>query len=212
MHTHHARLIFSSSPSALKQFVSDCQRDSEVTVYKYSTVSITDVRQLITTAYLKPTVLPTRTIMIVALSIAGEAQQALLKILEEPPLSTRFVLWLRPGAVLLPTLRSRLAAESLTMVKQLGVEESRSSAFTEFLQSAYATRLEFVATITKNKNLTVLAEISSSLGEYLVGTSDLATATRSQLLWCLSQLELRGASKKMLWEEISLRLPVEATR
>jgi len=29
-----------------------------------------------------------------------------------------------------------------------------------------------------------------------------------QLLWCLSTLKMRGAGKKMLWEEIAFLLPL----
>lgn len=212
MHTHHARLVFSKSKEALTEFVRNTQTTSEVTMYEYTTVAIADVRQLIATAYLKPTGFLTRTIIITAFAIAPEAQHALLKILEEPPSTTKFVLWLCPDTTLLPTLRSRLAEETIDVRGTAMIDESVSVQFVEFLTSTKAARFERIATHIKNKNLAELAELASSLGGYLTTTVSLPTPTRSQILWCLSQLELRGSSKKMLWEEISLLLPVEAKR
>jgi len=182
--------------------------ETEVTVYQYATLAIAQVRQLIVTAYLKPTLLSTRTIVLTASGIAPEAQHALLKILEEPPLTTKFVLWLSPGAVLLPTLRSRLA--EFVLPDGTTAEVSDFAAFSDFLVTNYANRLELIASATKNKNLVLLAELARGLGRYVANNNHITTAKRSQLVWCLSQLEFRGSSKKMLWEEIALHLPVEA--
>jgi len=213
MQTHHARLVFSVSQSDLKLFVTDCQRDSEVTLYTYTTVAIADVqKQLMEAAYRKPSQHRTRTLIISASGIGREAQNALLKILEEPPLSTRFVLWLCPGAALLSTLRSRLSHEPFLSRVQSETDETTTLVFTNFLKSAYAARLELIATVIKNKDLVTLAALSSAFKEYIVNATHVTQATRTQSWWCLSQLELSGASKKMLWEEIALVLPVEAKR
>lgn len=211
MQLHHARLFFSTSPQALSEFVQDCEVDSEVTLYEFVTVAIDDVRkQLITTAFLKPAAKTTRTIIVVAGGIAPEAQHALLKILEEPPVTTKFVLWLQPGAVLLPTLRSRLSIQDVSGSGEDLAAKPLPESFTQFCKANYGGRLELIATITKNKNLTALAELFTGLGEYVVMNKGLSSGLKSQLVWCLSQLPLRGASKKMLWEEIALLLPVEA--
>lgn len=49
-----------------------------------------------------------KTIVIAALSFTIEAQNALLKILEEPPNNTCFIIYCRLKSLLLPTIRSRM--------------------------------------------------------------------------------------------------------
>ncbi len=206
MSNHHALLYFSTNDTALQLLLVTRRLESEVTVYKMDVLSISEVRQLITTAYLKPQSQPTRTIVIVTGNITVEAQQALLKILEEPPLTTKFILWLRSGTLLLPTLRSRLDVQ---IAPGEQVMATPSAIFANFKQSTYATRIEQIATLTKNKDVAVLAEMSEALGQWLVSFKSSDVTSSTHISWCLSQLELRGASKKMLWEEIALLLPVE---
>lgn len=212
MSVHHARLFFSASREALKELILECQVTSEVTLFEYQIVAISDVKKLILTAHLKPTQMKTRTLVIVASGIALEAQQALLKILEEPPLTTKFVLWLSSAAVLLPTLRSRLSLESLVEVSTSAEDNNVNQSLSEFLNSNYAKRIEDIALATKNKDLVFLSTAMTEVTRYLVTSTNLTTLVRTQILWCLSQLELRGASKKMIWEEIALLLPVEANQ
>ncbi len=72
---------------------------------KYDRFGIDEARRLIELASLKN--YTDSVFLIVAPSITTEAQQALLKLFEEPQAGTTFVLVVPPG-VLLPTLRSRM--------------------------------------------------------------------------------------------------------
>lgn len=49
-----------------------------------------------------------KTLIIAALNFTIEAQNALLKILEEPPSNTQFIIYCRLKSLLLPTIRSRM--------------------------------------------------------------------------------------------------------
>ena len=55
----------------------------------------------------------TKTIIIVAQNFRNEAQNALLKILEEPPKNIHFIIITRNKTALLPTIRSRLVVEDM---------------------------------------------------------------------------------------------------
>lgn len=207
MSTHHALLYISASTAALHELVSTLHQESEVVLYQLATLTIDDVRELlIKTAYQRPLTFKTRTILVAATSINREAQHALLKILEEPPATTKFVFWLPPGAVLLPTILSRVESVDMDEV----VATDASAFFQTFLEFSLAARIELITKLTKNKDLKNLLLLSSGMRQYVTTHSSLDVGIRSQFLWCLSQLEVNGASKKMLWEEMALLLPVEA--
>ncbi len=72
---------------------------------KYERFGINDARRLIELASLKN--FKDMVFLIVTPSITTEAQQALLKLFEEPQVGTTFVLVVPPG-ILLPTLKSRM--------------------------------------------------------------------------------------------------------
>lgn len=69
----------------------------------------------------------------------GSAQNALLRILEEPPHYVRFVLLTHNAEALLPTVRSRCAAERAVTGEQGASEEAlgRANAFVDVLDDAW---------------------------------------------------------------------------
>ncbi len=201
---HHAVLLLGINLSATGYDVALYKNQTEFEFFCYEVLSISEVRKLIQTAYVKPFALPTKTIVIEAASIAIEAQQALLKVLEEPPLTTKFILVLRSLDGLLSTLVSRVAL--LNNYSTLAVATNET--FTIFRQSSYAVRLELIAKITKDKDVRSIEQLSDGTLWFL--TQKPTIAHSDILLHCVSQLKLRGSSKKMLLEEIALTLPVVA--
>ena len=66
-----------------------------------------------------------------------------------------------------------------------------------------------ITKITKDKDMVAWAVLATGLTLWLSQNSSLLKPTLTkQLLWCLSTLKMRGAGKKMLWEEIAFLLPL----
>ncbi len=202
--THHAQLYFVSDSTETPFDIVALQAVSEVTVFQTDTFSINEARTLIDAAYVRPFEKMTRTIIVRANAIGLEAQHALLKVLEEPPLTTCFILIMRQGSVLLPTVLSRLHLMTTHGVTTF-VE---SFAFNTFLAASVSDRISQIAIATKNKDTETLGSLYTGLAAWLVRANASSVGGRSRLLWCESMLTLHGASKKMLWEEIALSLPV----
>lgn len=170
----------------------------DTTLIKESPLSIGTVRQLINAAHQKPVVAPERLFVVVASSIAQEAQHAFLKILEEPPQTSRFVLVIPNKEKLLPTVLSRLQV--------VDVENERDNTpWNEFIKLSYRQRLELIAEKTKSRDLLWINDIIEAAAEQSV-SSELATRQSVQL--ALIHKDDRGASRKMLLEELALSLPI----
>lgn len=129
-------------------------------------------------------------------SMTEEAQNALLKLFEEPPLDTVFYLVIPNSSILLPTLRSRLISnEGIT-------QNQEDSLIGEFIKMSYGERLDLIAKLAK-KDPDSLKRLVIDLGK--IDTKD-KKAKRSLLL-ATKYISNRGASKKMLAEELALSLP-----
>jgi DNA polymerase III delta prime subunit len=148
-----------------------------------------------------------------------EAENALLKIFEEPTPDTHFFLIVPSADMLLPTLRSRLS-----IIRSLENKASRDSLMlrgNEFLRLTKPERLQFIADMLeeyeddakheflKGEALKLLDGIEIALHGSLGGsapTIEQQTALK-ELLKCKSFMRDRGASTKMLLEHIALILP-----
>ena len=137
-----------------------------------------------------------RRFVIFAESMTEEAQNALLKLFEEPPRDTVFYLVIPNTSILLPTLRSRLIMSS---------EETQGSEATlpqEFVKMSYGERMDLIANLAK-KDPDSLKRLVIDLGKLNIKNPN---AKRSLLL-ATKYISNRGASKKMLAEEMALSLP-----
>jgi hypothetical protein len=178
------------------------QNETELEFLTLPVLSIAAVRDLIATSFVRPFEKPTKTIVLEVGQIAPEAQQALLKLLEEPPVTTRFILVLPTFDNLLPTLRSRLyqptdERELVRAVPQL---------FNDFVQKSYSERIALITDIAKAKDSTDFELLAEGLRTWVATISVQALTVRIHE-WLLV-LSKRGASKKMLWEDIALSIPV----
>jgi DNA polymerase III, delta subunit len=197
MTSHHAVLLSAEFPLEFQEssFVSHFE-------YRQPQVGIDMVRTLIQAAYLRPQNEETKQVILVATEfITEEAQQALLKIIEEPPVSTKFVFVLPRGYTLLPTLESRF--ERKTSAEQ-GVD---SSVFQEFKAASYKDRLDLIEESVKKKDHTWQANIKRGLlGHLLAHHAGLNTTVLSDLEYISRTLLTRGASNKFLLEHLALTL------
>ena len=85
-------------------------------IYFRDELKVEDAHDIICEAYI--TEEESKYIIISAKSFNQYAQNSLLKLLEEPPRNIVFVLIVRNKSVLLPTIRSRLAIESIKVTKK----------------------------------------------------------------------------------------------
>lgn len=184
----------------------DVQRipGTDVTHIVTDRLSIATVRGVIEGAYSAPLELSEKHFVIVAKTMTREAQNALLKVLEEPPQTTCFALVLPSSSQLLPTVLSRV---------QLMQETAHLTAGgSSFLRMTYSDRLEFIQKAAHNKDHTVLHAILSECYQYLQESNSNSHTSSPELYRVLQLAVLRisepGASAKMLCERVALAFPI----
>jgi hypothetical protein len=211
--THHAYYIegplsgFAAHAAALKPFWAK----------EYERFGIEEARALIQLATLKNT--GSTLYFIGAASITSEAQQALLKLFEEPQVGTTFVLLL-PHGMLLPTLRSRMLpypARQIASQKVLGSASPQPDHFVRqsaasFLKSSPTERSAAVTKLLKDEEgvRERAREFVNALEAELYRALPKNPALRSALedvARVRSYLGDRSPSLKMLLEHLAATLP-----
>jgi len=196
---HHAELIRSSS---VNSFVLDSiSKQSEVSEMILDKFGINDAKELIRLAHNRPVGSKHLTLVVRTEFITLEAQNALLKILEEPPTSTKFVFIIPPSLNLLLTLQSRFN-EEISEVEEYTIGKE---VFEEFLNSNYRERLSTIETAIKGKDLKWQRFMKQGLS-YYVAKADRKNKTLVVQEYVARTLLTRGASNKMLLEHLALTL------
>lgn len=202
MFTHHAVVCFTRELSP--RHLPEALRVAGVDVVHRTTdrLTIDDVRALKESAVGMPLEAPVRSVVVIARELQAEAQHALLKLLEEPPLATRFVFVLPPTVMLLPTLRSRVHTEVLA-----DTSAELPQPFIDFLGQSYKDRLETVAQVTKDKQVEVIDALICGAEAYVAGKVVELPELAQTLRLIRRYVSLPGASRKMLLEALALALP-----
>ena len=116
-------------------------KDTDITVLRYGLFSVDDARALSSIAFRTARTKAGRALIVSAERLFHEAQNALLKLFEEPPEHTLIILVVPSSGTLLPTLRSRL--------RELPREPRRAGhgadAAAEFLRAGKAEREKMLA-------------------------------------------------------------------
>ncbi len=133
--------------------------------------------------------------VIVTKALTHEAQNALLKLFEEPPEDTVFYLVIPHESILIPTLRSRLIIT--------GSRVSESEPAVPFLDQSLKERIDTIAILAKDDPQS-LGRIVREIGERHL--HELSPDAKRSLLLCEKYVYNRGASRKMLLEELALSL------
>jgi hypothetical protein len=172
---------------------------ADVVHYRGLRMGIDEVRTLIQEAYLTPMNAVERVFILAYPDFTREAQNALLKLLEEPPTTARFYVITNRAGNLLETVRSRLVYG--------GNEEQTFHAreYEDFLRLSYAERLEHIATHIQKKDDVWITSLMRALGVWAHLHAD-ATFMKS-FLELQSFFYTPGASKKMILEHLALLLP-----
>jgi hypothetical protein len=197
--THHAVLMRSVN---IKDVIVAVAHDAELSNQQYSQFGIDEARSLIQQACQRPAEGTMMHIVVRIERITLEAQHALLKILEEPPESTKFTFVVAKGVSLLPTLLSRFHQE---IHEETGVEETDE--FTSFLSARYEDRLASIEQAAKKKDVEWQQAIKNGLVVY-IGSIDASKQHYVELEFVARNLLTRGASNKMLLEHAALHLPI----
>ncbi len=113
---HHAYGIYGESSEAIPRaiefiertynVISKCNPDFEIIMY--DTFAVAEARALKARALLLPLIGNNKVFIVIAKQIRSEAQNALLKLLEEPPSGVVIVLSVPYATMLIPTVLSRL--------------------------------------------------------------------------------------------------------
>ena len=164
-------------------------------------LGIKEVRQIIETASSRSWGMAEYVFVIVSSSLTTEAQNAMLKLFEEPPENSKFYLILPNEALLLPTLRSRFITAT-TEAKVFDLKAAR-----DFMKLSYAERLELVSDRAKARDQSWMEVLVMQLIK-LDQESKLDANSKRSLLLAENYIKIRGASKKALLEELALTLPV----
>lgn len=200
---HHATLYIGTSLEAAP-LPSSVQVPSNDVIHEVfpDLLTVADARRLTQSAARMPIENTERVLVIFANRIGNEAQNALLKLLEDPPGHTRFVLVVPTLTMLLPTVRSRLQLESSG--NAAGVITESGSAF---LQSVYKDRLGTIERLHKAKDRVAMRAILTDIGNYVSRQSVSPECMRAATT-ALQYRDFSGASLKMWLEYLALLLPI----
>jgi DNA polymerase III delta prime subunit len=166
---------------------------------------IDDARELVKKAYSRPIEAVEQILVVRTDFITLEAQNALLKVLEEPPSSTKFVFVVPKDFIILPTLSSRFG-EFFSKEKNIVSETNQNIVFSEFMKNGYSERLSSIEQAIKKKDMEWQKSIKRGLIEYLEKPFKISSSLK-ELEYSARLLLTRGASNKMLFEHIALILP-----
>ncbi len=199
---HHAYYI----EGDLARFDAYAQAIPHIVAQKYERFGIDEARALTERAGFK--VIGREAVFVVGASaITNEAQQALLKLFEEPQVGVVFVL-LVPHGTLLPTLRSRM----LPYPELLDDQSQTSVIARQFLKASGKARSELIAALLKDEDGVKervrtlldglereLARLNLAQKEVRQGLEDIAKVR--------SYVGDRSPSLKMLLEHLAISLP-----
>lgn len=164
---------------------------------EYEAMTVDDARDIATFAYYKP-VGEKKYIVIAAGSINTEAQNALLKIVEEGSGNSTFFFVLEQGVTVLPTLESRCV-----VIK--GNEETETEVADEFLKMNYADRLKVAEKFTKDHDREGARQLVRSLLS-IADSQKFEASVLRDLLQADQYLKLSGSSPKSVISHLALVL------
>lgn len=201
---HHAYYI----EGPLSLFESYKEQIKPFSAQQFERFGIDDVRALIEEAGLKN--FGGVTFFIATASLPTEAQQALLKLFEEPQPGTTFILLVPYGSVI-PTLRSRM----LPWPKVLEAEQGNGEA-KKFLKSNNKDRSAYIAKLLKDENQVKeqVRELLDGLELELMQTLKKTKGDKvfldalQDITKVRSYVSDRSPSLKMLLEHLALSIPI----
>ena len=199
MSSHHA-FVYYSSPVSVDVLPEEVRIPSTTVTHVTSDkLNLASVRELIAGSNLRPAEGSLQNFVIVARSINNEAQNALLKLLEEPPAQTVFHLVLPSANLLLPTVLSRLCEVDSIQKKPV------SAVWSDFKQKTYGERLSLIQEKLNKSDWGWVDDILVGASESLSGAES-NKSSKDALLLLEKYFNRNGASKKMLLENLAINI------
>ena len=164
------------------------------------TLTIDVARALRTEAQTKPVAGDERSFVVHFQHATHEAQNALLKLLEEPPSYARFYILVPHESVLIPTVRSRLI-DGAKDTPQFDTHDA-----TAFLACSYGERIELIAQKHKQKDTAWMERVVRGVDAIKRSKDSYTACERSAVHFANVHIGLRGASRKMILEHLALTL------
>ncbi|MEK7604573.1 MAG: hypothetical protein AAB442_02145 [Patescibacteria group bacterium] len=196
------------------------QNNPDVIVLTYGLLSVADARRVADVASGAPFTGEYKAVIIAARRAYHEAQNALLKLFEEPPPNTFLFLILPSLGGLLPTLRSRI---QVLNVEQKGMIYHTSAPAEAFIHSSKEKRSAIIKKLTSGRDEDERRENREAAIALLIGIERMAyvasregqtftkpvVALLSDIATLRTHLYDRSAPVKLILEHLSLVIPKE---
>ena len=212
---HHAYLLTGSDDAYVQalNFLSAHQitvsGSADVLYRAYDRLGIDDVVQIVERSITRPVDLPRRVVILSFADATTEAQNALLKVLEEPPAPSVFFIITPSPHTLLPTLRSRLSEVAGAAAVPISNEAK------QFAGASVEMRLDTIKEMLATKEddeVRTLMSITTLLNgvERMIATQLAQPSMRHGLraLYAAKRaLTTPGAALKPMLEQLAILLP-----
>lgn len=202
--SHHAILIEGN----VEETLAAIHRSADTLLLNYESLGIDEARSIIEASLTAPVIEEKKRIIISFRDITREAQNALLKILEDPSPQVEFLIITENASALLPTLRSRL----YVMGSKSSYAEAASAgreAVQIFVKMPVADRLKEVEKMVKAQkdsgSKALIRSFLLSLHDELK-VDEGSRTTFKTIHNALLYLDDKGASTKVLLESVALAL------
>ncbi len=205
MLTHHAFICRTPvfTDTHIRDIRASFPLSAETEYVTLEAFGIDDVRTLTEKAFVRPKEGKQLLLVVGLKTITVESQQALLKILEEPPSSTTFLFIVPKTLFLLPTLLSRFHEYEYPTE----VVEKPNQSFLNFKSLSPADRIVLITEKMAAKDTNWVEEIKIGLQSLLQEPKSGAKLQNVATLYFVAEhLQTRGAANKMLLEELALSL------
>ncbi len=166
----------------------------------FDSLGIDDSRRIIEQSLLRPVESPVRSFVVFASSLTVPAQNALLKLLEDPPTTASFHIVVPHESVLIGTLRSRLLKME-DVAGEASIDEARA-----FLALPVSERLAHIAALHKKADTAGLTSLARQLARVAAMDDRLSHEVRHEIAFAETRIGIIGGSKNMLLEHLALTL------
>ena len=205
---HHANIIISKEDSrdfvfniAKKDLNFNIKANPDFLLVENDSFGIDDARNLEKWVIGKPLTGEVKVSLVITKSITFEAQNALLKVLEEPPVGTYIFINLESLGGILPTFISRISIlDTPRMPENIG--EPTENVGYKFLKSKIKERLSLIRSLSKKEDKNDMKELIKNL-EAVAYKEKRSTNQMRDALTAKIFATVRGSSPKMLLEWLS---------
>ena len=205
---HHAYVVEGGTKEMLSDFIEQTlqiqiEHNPDIIFNTYERFGVDESRTLKERALSKSINSGAQQIFVIILSgITGEAQNALLKLLEEPTPDTLFFICAPTSGIFLPTILSRV------QVVEVGFNTKEIAGAEKFLRVTKKERLDILAPLIKEKDRVSVEKLFEGVERELYMQYTSGDKTKARLAQIVSdarnQLFASGASLKIVAESVAL--------